>query len=254
MNELSLDIFVNELTTGSGNKTCLLFARDFYIKLDLELSNWKRWYEMNIIENEYFRENVDWIYREQTDSGKGRPTKDFIITIRMAKHLALQAKTEKAHLYRNYLINFEDNFRDTQIGQLLNTIEVMENKIKSFEALFDAMSSKIQRLESKTNNQLAIAKQQQVLIEHQETYIEKLVKKLESIRDEREQVKVFHRAMLENKGFSSEEIISYNLKPYIYKYSRLCYSDSDFHTINRRIRNRNLSAVPEEPNLIEPIY
>lgn len=133
-------------------------------------------------------------------------------------------------------------------SEMSKTIVVLNEKIQDLESKFNTLYSRFQELETKTTKQLAAPKVKE------ETYIEKLIKELESISNEREQVKLFHRAMLEHNGFSVTEIKEYGLKKYIYVYDRLCSSTSDFTTINGRIRSRNLSGVPNEPNLLEPIY
>lgn len=83
----------------------LVSARDLYLGLGLDKSNWKRWSVKNIIENDYFKENFDW-------SGfvimtNGNETKDFAITLRFAQHICMMARTEKSHEYRDYLLECE---------------------------------------------------------------------------------------------------------------------------------------------------
>ena len=80
-------------------------ARELYLGLGLDKSNWKRWAHANIVENEFFKESLDWIgFVIMTN---GNETREFAITIEFAKHIAMMAKTEKAHAYRNYFIECE---------------------------------------------------------------------------------------------------------------------------------------------------
>ena len=81
--------------------------------------------------------------------------------------------------------------------------------------------------------------------------IEELKEKLESNKSERQQVILLHQFMLENKGISMDDIKKYQLKMYVFKYDRLCRSESDFMTINRKIRNGLLYRVLDEPDFLE---
>ena len=83
----------------------LVSARELYLGLGLDKSNWKRWYSKNIQSNDFFLENVDWTgFVIMTN---GNETQDFAISIDFAKHIAMMARTEKSHEYRNYFIQCE---------------------------------------------------------------------------------------------------------------------------------------------------
>ena len=88
----------------------IVSARELYEGLGLDKSNWKRWYKKNILENEYFKENDDWAgFVIMTN---GNETQDFAITLDFAKHIAMMARTEKSHQYRNYFIECEKQLKD----------------------------------------------------------------------------------------------------------------------------------------------
>ena len=80
-------------------------ARELYDYLKLESKNWSRWYKHNIEESDFFRENID--YEGFFIMKNGNETKDFWISIDMAKHLAMLQKTEKAFMLREYFIKIE---------------------------------------------------------------------------------------------------------------------------------------------------
>lgn len=82
-------------------------ARDLYLGLGLASAVWARWSKSNIEENEFFKEKTDWIGFNTMLNGN--ETRDFAITIEFAKHVAMMAKTSKAHDYRNYLISCEES-------------------------------------------------------------------------------------------------------------------------------------------------
>lgn len=118
----------------------LVSARELYIGLGLDISNWSKWYPTNIEKNEYFTENVDWIGIRHNDENPlgGRPTKDFAITLEFAKHIAMMARTEKSHQYRNYFIACEKkaNAKDKPLEinskflfQLASQLEEKEKQI-----------------------------------------------------------------------------------------------------------------------------
>lgn len=78
----------------------LVSARELYLGLGLNKSQWSRWYPTNIIKNDFFTKNVDWIgVRHDVE---GNEVQDFAISLDFAKHIAMMARTEKSHEYRNY--------------------------------------------------------------------------------------------------------------------------------------------------------
>ena len=97
----------------------IVSARDLYIGLGLNRSEWSRWYKRNIEKNEFFKENIDWVGFITTPNRGGKPTQDFAITLDFAKHIAMMARTEKSHEYRNYFIECE---------QRLNNIPAISQK------------------------------------------------------------------------------------------------------------------------------
>jgi phage anti-repressor protein len=57
-----------------------------------------------------FKENVDFV-TFLLESGGGRPLTDYILTVDMAKELAIVEKTEKGRLIRKYLIEVENKYK-----------------------------------------------------------------------------------------------------------------------------------------------
>jgi phage anti-repressor protein len=80
-------------------------ARDLYLGLGLASSVWSRWSKTNIENNEFFTENKDWIGFNMMLNGN--ETRDYAVSLDFAKHIAMQAKTQKSHEYRNYFIECE---------------------------------------------------------------------------------------------------------------------------------------------------
>lgn len=90
-------------TNEQGQK--LVSAKDLYLGLGLDKSQWARWSKKNIEQNDFFKENKDWVGFDIVSSGN--VTKDFAISLEFAKHIAMMARTEKSHEYRNYFIECE---------------------------------------------------------------------------------------------------------------------------------------------------
>ena len=88
----------------------LVSARELYLGLGLNKSQWSRWYPTNIIKNDFFTKNVDWIgVRHDVE---GNEVQDFAISLEFAKHIAMMARTEKSHEYRNYFLKCEEELKN----------------------------------------------------------------------------------------------------------------------------------------------
>ena len=57
-----------KITEKEGQQ--LVSARELYLGLGLNKSNWSRWYPTNIINNEFFKENVDYTGVRHNDEGE----------------------------------------------------------------------------------------------------------------------------------------------------------------------------------------
>ena len=49
------------ITISNDNGEQKVYARELYMGLGLDKSQWSRWSKKNIRENEFFRENIDWV-------------------------------------------------------------------------------------------------------------------------------------------------------------------------------------------------
>jgi len=104
-------------------------ARELYLGLGLNKTQWSRWHPLNITENEYFKENTDWAgVRHDVE---GNETMDFAISIDYAKHIAMMARTEKSHLYRNYFMECEKQVQAVkQMSQAELTAAIAQNQVE----------------------------------------------------------------------------------------------------------------------------
>lgn len=118
----------------------LVSARELYLGLGLDKSNWKRWYSKNIQSNDFFLENVDWTgFVIMTN---GNETQDFAISIDFAKHIAMMARTEKSHEYRNYFIQCERKLKEQSNTPMLSPLQ------KCGLILLDNNSSDMEKLQA----------------------------------------------------------------------------------------------------------
>lgn len=83
----------------------VVYARELYLGLELDRSQWSRWHKKNITKNDFFKENIDWVGVRR--NVEGNEVQDYLITLEFGKHIAMMARTEKSHEYRNYFIELE---------------------------------------------------------------------------------------------------------------------------------------------------
>jgi len=98
---------MNELVTikdGTDGKPAVS-AKELYDKLGLPRQHWARWSKANIEENPFASENEDWT--TFTIVVRGNETKDFLISIELAKKLCMLTRTEVGERIRNYFIECE---------------------------------------------------------------------------------------------------------------------------------------------------
>lgn len=99
---------MNELISIRENKgKQVVSARELYLSLGYDSSNYSRWVKSNIIENPYSIEGEDWtplVTNDEPINQNVNPTKDYAITIVMAKKIAMMSKTEIGNKIRDYFI------------------------------------------------------------------------------------------------------------------------------------------------------
>ena len=149
-----------KISTNEEGKQ-LVSARELYLGLGLNKTQWSRWYPKNIEKNEYFTENIDFIgVRHNVESSRhneenlgGRPTLDFAISLDFAKHIAMMARTEKSHEYRNYFLECEKQVKEGQSLKQLTPMEILELQFKALnnqEAKLDDVDFRLKKVENNT--------------------------------------------------------------------------------------------------------
>lgn len=123
-----------KITTNDEGKQ-LVSAKELYDGLGLNRTEWSRWYKRNIEENDFFLENTDWTRFVITPNRGGKPINDFAISIEFAKHIAMMARTEKSHQYRNYFIECEKKAKNPypQLSKELQAIFVLDERTQRIE-------------------------------------------------------------------------------------------------------------------------
>lgn len=85
----------------------LVSAKELYKNLGLASQHYAKWYEKNLISNDFAINGEDYIELPQ----RGR-SKDFAITIDFAKRISMMSKTEKGEEIRKYFIECESIAKD----------------------------------------------------------------------------------------------------------------------------------------------
>jgi len=93
----------------------LVSAKEMYLGLGLDITNWSRWAKQNILENPFAIENED--YTTLVIKTKGNETKDFALTLELAKKIAMTVKTPQGESVRNYFIDCEKKLAGKTIPQ-----------------------------------------------------------------------------------------------------------------------------------------
>jgi phage anti-repressor protein len=119
-------------------------AKVLYDFLEYDKSQWSRWYRKNIEEDSFFNEGTDYIPLDIMSNGN--ETKDFQLTIEMAKELSMMARTEKGKEARTYFLELEKQWNspeavmaralrmaDTKILSLQNTIVELAPKAEYYD-------------------------------------------------------------------------------------------------------------------------
>ena len=125
-----------ELLTNEATK--IQSVKKLYDTMELTKAHWKRWCESNIVENEFFRENIDWNGFALVVNGN--ETVDFSVSIDFAKHLVMQSKSKNSYKFRNYFILIEKSIKGKQEHLLIrepekeNYNKMKEEIIKDFES------------------------------------------------------------------------------------------------------------------------
>lgn len=96
------------------NNQQLVSARDLHKGLGLT-GRFSRWFKNN---SEFFEENTDFYKCTSStvvNNGAVRELDDYLLTIEMAKQLAMMARTEQSKLYREYFLDLERKWNSPEM-------------------------------------------------------------------------------------------------------------------------------------------
>ena len=128
---------MNELISIRENKgKQVVSARELYLSLGYDSSNYSRWVKSNIIENPYSIEGEDWtplVTNDEPINQNVNPTKDYAIIIVMAKKIAMMSKTEIGNKIRDYFIECEKKLKQNAPTLPQTYLEALKALVKSEE-------------------------------------------------------------------------------------------------------------------------
>lgn len=141
-------------------------ARRLYDFLQLNTVHWARWTKRNILQNPYAIEHEDWEIGFHPSGenpieakASGRPTQDYVLSLDLAKKLAMMTRTDKGEEARQYFLDCE------RIAQRKSTIpQVRDHRTQvAIETLIrlDEAEHRIAVLEHETREKSAQLEAQQ---------------------------------------------------------------------------------------------
>jgi len=111
-------------------------TRELYSELGLGKNQYSRWIKLNLFENLYFTENIDFIRVRHNVEGNEVITG--FVTIDTAKHLAMVSRSKKAFDIRNYFIKIENEFRlISHPTKPEHSTQKIENELSAIQKYFD---------------------------------------------------------------------------------------------------------------------
>lgn len=114
-------------------------ARKLYEFLGLDKSNYSRWVKINIINNTFAEEGIDFHSSLKTSEGRGNFAEDYKLSASFAKKLAMGCQNERGEEAREYFIEVEDNLKEATKKILKPKNELEESKIEAQKVRAEAM-------------------------------------------------------------------------------------------------------------------
>lgn len=132
--EIALGIDDNGMTT----------AKKLYEFLELNPKNYARWCKVNILENTFAEENVDFwaFFLKEEREFNPNPTQDYKLTARFAKKLSMMQKNERGEQAREYFTIMEEKQKEITLG-----MQQLSPELQMFSKMFEAVAK--QELEQK---------------------------------------------------------------------------------------------------------
>jgi len=125
--------------TENGN---VVDAKELYIFLGYDITQWSRWCSRNIEKNDFAIEGTDYALLDRVSR-----TKEFALSIEFAKKISMMAKTEKGEEARNYFLECEQLAKSATKNIVAPSYQI-ENPIERAKAWI-AEQEKVLLLEEK---------------------------------------------------------------------------------------------------------
>lgn len=113
---------------GQGMTT----AKRLYTFLEMDMSNYSRWFKKNIVKNEFAEKDVDYFPFVTNDECGGQASMDAKLTASFAKKLSMMQKNQKGEAARNYFVGIENGVkkiikvpltdRPGEVARLINSL------------------------------------------------------------------------------------------------------------------------------------
>lgn len=128
-------------------------ARELYDILGMDKSNWSRWYKKNIVDNPFAEEHVDW--EGFVTMTNGNETLDFMLSLELAKKLAMQTRSQVGEDVRQYFIECEKQLVSSKNlkENLILAMVMAEGTVNRALAVGDYEEQYVRPLENKVKEQ-----------------------------------------------------------------------------------------------------
>ncbi len=117
-------------------------ARRLYTFLEMDMSNYSRWFKKNIIKNEFAEENTDYFPFVTNDECGGQASMDAKLTASFAKKLSMMQKNQKGEAARNYFIGIENGAKKLVQEKVYETKSTSLGEVASFTKEMDRRMEK----------------------------------------------------------------------------------------------------------------
>ena len=107
-------------------------ARKLYEFLELAPNNYSRWCKVNILDNGFAEEGIDFHSSQRKSEGRGNFAEDYKLTARFAKKLSMTVKNERGEEARKYFVQCEDKLKEVAIN-----VNQLPPELQMFKSIFD---------------------------------------------------------------------------------------------------------------------
>lgn len=120
-------------------------ATKLYGFLELNPSNYSKWFKKNIIENQFAEENVDYfrfVLKYESGDNFSKERQDARLTDSFAKKLSMMQKNQKGEVARNYFVGIENGAKKLTREKVYETKATSLGEIASFNKEMDKRMEK----------------------------------------------------------------------------------------------------------------